>query len=104
MIIKQFNKVITELSLKIEYQMKWNKFTNIYAAFVYLLRNTENPAYVAVAISKDNQMGDDSVMECVPEGGQIRAYTSWTTPRPSLGVTRNGVVSIRKFYVKYFSF
>lgn len=32
-------------------------------------------------------------MECVPENGQIRAYTSWTLPRPSPGVTRQGVVS-----------
>lgn len=53
----------------------------------------ENPAYVAVALSTDNKMGDDSVMECVPENGQIRAYASWTLPRPNLGVTRQGVVS-----------
>ena len=50
-----------------------------------------NPAYVAVALSTDKLMGDDSVMECVPEGGSVRAYTSWTVPRPNLGVTRNGV-------------
>ncbi|XP_055318321.1 putative ferric-chelate reductase 1 homolog isoform X3 [Sitodiplosis mosellana] len=51
----------------------------------------DNPAYVAVALSNDDKMGDDSVMECVPEAGQIRAYTSWTMPRPNLGVTRQGV-------------
>lgn len=38
-------------------------------------------------------MGDDAVMECVPENGAIRAYASWTTPAPNLGVTRQGVVS-----------
>lgn len=54
---------------------------------------SSNPAYVAVALSTDNKMGDDSAMECVPENGQIRAYTSWTLPRPSPGVTRQGVVS-----------
>lgn len=55
---------------------------------------SEGPAaYLAVALSDDNQMGDDSVMECVPENGQIRAYTSYTTPRPNLGVTRQGIVS-----------
>ncbi|XP_031639436.1 putative ferric-chelate reductase 1 homolog isoform X2 [Contarinia nasturtii] len=51
----------------------------------------ENPAYVAVALSSDDKMGDDSVMECVPEAGQIRAYASWTLPRPNLGVTRQGI-------------
>lgn len=54
---------------------------------------SDNPAYVAVALSDDNKMGDDSVMECLPESGQVRAYTSWTNARPSLGVTRDGVVS-----------
>lgn len=53
----------------------------------------ENPSYVAVALSTDDKMGDDSVMECVPEAGNIRAYTSWTLPRPNLGVTRQGIVS-----------
>lgn len=57
---------------------------------------SDNAAYVAVALSDDDKMGDDSVMECVPEAGQIRAYTSWTLPRPNLGVTREGVVSWTK--------
>lgn len=48
---------------------------------------------MAVALSNDVQMGQDSVMECVPEGGSVRAYSSWTLPRPNLGVTRDGVVS-----------
>lgn len=60
----------------------------------------ENPAYVAVALSQDGIMGDDSVMECVPEQGQIRAYTSWTLPRPNLGVTREGVVSCAQISAK----
>lgn len=38
-------------------------------------------------------MGEDAVMECVPENGAIRAYASWTTPAPNLGATRQGVVS-----------
>lgn len=58
----------------------------------------DNPAYVAVALSTDDKMGDDSVMECVPEAGQIRAYTSWTLPRPNLGVTRQGVVCVFKYF------
>lgn len=54
---------------------------------------SENPAYIAVALSTDSKMGNDSVMECVREGGQVRAYTSWTLPPPNLGVTRENVVS-----------
>lgn len=53
----------------------------------------ENPAYVAVALSTDSSMGDDSVMECIPENGNIKAYTSWTSPGPNYGATRDGVVS-----------
>lgn len=67
---------------------------------VFYLFSLDNPAYVAVALSTDNKMGDDSVMECVPEAGQIRAYSSWTLPRPNLGVTRQGVVS--KYILKDF--
>lgn len=54
----------------------------------------DNLAYVAVALSNDDKMGDDSVMECVPENGRVHAYTSWTLPRPNLGVTRQGIVSL----------
>lgn len=48
-------------------------------------------AYVALALSRDNVMGEDSVMECVAEQGAVRAYTSWNHPRTN---TRAGVVSI----------
>lgn len=52
----------------------------------------DNARYVAVGLSQDAKMGDDSVMECVRENGRIIAYASWTTPRPNLGNTRQGVV------------
>lgn len=58
----------------------------------------ENPRYVAVGLSEDTKMGDDSVMECVRENGQIQAYSSWNTPRPNLGNTREGVVSVSVYY------
>lgn len=35
-------------------------------------------------------MGDDSVIECVPEQGTVNAYASWTLFGP-YGVTRQGV-------------
>lgn len=60
----------------------------------------DNPAYVAVGLSTDNRMGEDAVMECVPENGQVRAYTSWTTPSPNLGVIRQGVVSILNHFIE----
>lgn len=49
------------------------------------------PAYVASALSTDEKMGNDSAIECVPEQGQIRAYTSWTYREPNFGVTRDNV-------------
>uniref|UniRef100_U5EVK0 Putative ferric-chelate reductase 1 n=1 Tax=Corethrella appendiculata TaxID=1370023 RepID=U5EVK0_9DIPT len=48
------------------------------------------PAYVAFGLSFDNKMGDDSVIECVPEQGVVNAYTSWTQAQP-YGVTRDGI-------------
>ena len=53
----------------------------------------ENPAYVAVGLSNNDKMGDASVMECVPEAGSIRAYTSYTSGAPNYGITREQVVS-----------
>ena len=49
--------------------------------------------YVAFGLSRDVIMGNDSVIECVEEEGSVRAYTSWNNPRPSLGNTRQEVVS-----------
>lgn len=48
------------------------------------------PAYVAVGLSNDAKMGDDSVIECVPEQGTVNAYTSWTSASP-YGVSRQGI-------------
>lgn len=48
-------------------------------------------AYVASALSMDDKMGNDSVIECVPEGGSVRAYSSWTYREPNFGVTRENV-------------
>lgn len=49
------------------------------------------PAYVAAGLSEDDKMGDDLVIECIQQGGRILAYTSYTTPRPNLGVSREDV-------------
>uniref|UniRef100_A0A1L8E3J5 Putative reeler domain protein n=1 Tax=Nyssomyia neivai TaxID=330878 RepID=A0A1L8E3J5_9DIPT len=49
-----------------------------------------NPAYVAVGLSKDDKMMDDSVIECVPEGGRVNVYASWTEARPYNAVRQAG--------------
>lgn len=61
------------------------------------------PLYIATGLSNDNQMGEDSITECVYENGIIRSYASWTTPRNPTGLNaiREGVVStyIYLFYI-----
>lgn len=42
-------------------------------------------------MSHDNQMGDDSVIECVNFGGSVTAYTSYTVGRT--GAFRTDIVS-----------
>lgn len=44
-----------------------------------------------MALSMDAKMGDDSVIECIPESGSVRAYTSWTSGSPNYGVSRENV-------------
>ncbi|XP_014608300.1 PREDICTED: putative ferric-chelate reductase 1 homolog [Polistes canadensis] len=36
--------------------------------------------YVAVGLSENNKMDDDSVVECTNDGNDIKLYTSWNTP------------------------
>lgn len=50
--------------------------------------------YIALAISEDDMMGQDSVVECVNEGGNrpITAHTSFTNNDRS-GSPRTGIVS-----------
>lgn len=54
---------------------------------------------MAVALSMDDKMGDDSVMECVPEQGTVKAYTSWTSGMPNYGASRDQVVRKMYFYL-----
>ncbi|XP_058125486.1 putative ferric-chelate reductase 1 homolog isoform X1 [Anopheles ziemanni] len=61
------------------------------ARYVFELKSGHNrPAYVAFGLSNDAKMGDDSVLECVPEQGTVNAYASWTNVGP-YGSTRVGV-------------
>lgn len=40
------------------------------------------PAYVALGFSYDDKMGDASIMECVSEQGNVKAFTSYTVAKP----------------------
>ncbi|XP_049298973.1 putative ferric-chelate reductase 1 homolog isoform X2 [Anopheles funestus] len=61
------------------------------ARYVFEMKAGYNsPAYVALGLSDDAKMGDDSVIECVPEQGTVNTYASWTTVGP-YGSTRLGV-------------
>lgn len=64
--------------------------------YEFEMQATDGAAWVGVGLSEDDQMGDDSVIECVKEGNGVEAYMSWTTPRPSLGVNRLRNVSIQR--------
>lgn len=50
-----------------------------------------NAAYVALGLSADTKMGNDAVIECVPEQGTIRAYASLTAGPPNYAAIRAGV-------------
>lgn len=50
--------------------------------------------YVAMGLSRDNMMGQDSVIECVAED-QIRAYTSFTNTAGARGSPRIDVRMIK---------
>ncbi|KAF2879335.1 hypothetical protein ILUMI_26846 [Ignelater luminosus] len=56
--------------------------------YEFEMKATGSPAWVGVGLSEDNQMGDDSVLECAKEGNSVKPYLSWTTPRQNLGVFR----------------
>jgi hypothetical protein len=51
-------------------------------------------AYIALALSEDNLMGNDSAIECVNENGIVKAYTSFTRAIPNnYGARRSDIVS-----------
>lgn len=64
---------------------------DIYEFEVKSGQSNEKPAYVAVGISEDDKMGDDFVMECIPENNKVQLYSSWTTGNPNYGLSRDGV-------------
>lgn len=68
--------------------------------FFEMKSSFQNPAYIAVGLSTDDKMGKDSVMECVPEGGAINVYSSYTTSGSgNYGAPRTNVVSINRLRI-----
>lgn len=49
----------------------------------------EVPRYVAVGLSLDARMEDDSVVECVQVNGVIEVFMSYTQRNPSTAVRHN---------------
>ncbi|KAK9732358.1 Reeler domain [Popillia japonica] len=57
--------------------------------YEFELKADKSASWVGVGLSEDAKMGDDSVVECVKDrNGGVKAYMSWTSPRPNLGVSR----------------
>ncbi|XP_063371982.1 putative ferric-chelate reductase 1 homolog isoform X1 [Cydia amplana] len=58
--------------------------------YTFEIQGTDNPKYVAAALSMDNKMGDDSAMECVRnDNGRVSLFTSWTYPKAEPYVRRS---------------
>lgn len=57
------------------------------------MRSWKTAKYIAMGLSLDREMGDDSVMECVKEGDEIKVYSSWTVVGASYAAEREGIVS-----------
>jgi len=55
------------------------------------MKGQRGNGYVASGLSTDGRMGDDSVVECVKDGNDVKIYMSYTG---LFDVSRDGVVSI----------
>lgn len=53
--------------------------------------------YIAMGLSLDREMGDDSVMECVKDGNEVKLYQSYTVVGDHYEAQRNNVVSLEVF-------
>ncbi|KAL7014116.1 hypothetical protein ACKWTF_015752 [Chironomus riparius] len=58
---------------------------------IFEMRSWKSAKYIAMGLSTDKEMGDDSVMECVKEGDEIKAYSSWTVVGANYASVREGI-------------
>lgn len=42
------------------------------------MRSYKGAKWIGMSLSNDDRMGDDSVIECVNENGEVKVYSSWT--------------------------
>ncbi|XP_034935155.1 putative ferric-chelate reductase 1 homolog [Chelonus insularis] len=58
-------------------------------------------SYIAVGLSNDNKMGDDSVVECIKENDTVSLHMSWNYGRDNMrNSTPDGIVSLEKTSVE----
>ncbi|XP_032675276.1 putative ferric-chelate reductase 1 homolog isoform X2 [Odontomachus brunneus] len=63
--------------------------------YIFELQAQRNARYVAVGLSDDKNMGDDSVVECTNEGGEIALHMSWNSgKRNTRHMTPEGAVQL----------
>ncbi|XP_044006147.1 putative ferric-chelate reductase 1 homolog isoform X2 [Aphidius gifuensis] len=61
----------------------------------------EGGKYVALGISNDEKMGDDSVVECVDEADAIKIYMSWNDGKKNNRITNTGgMVKLQKSFIE----
>lgn len=66
------------------------------------LQAGSNAAWVAVGLSDDQKMGDDSVIECVKSAnGVVGAYMSWTTAKPYSSTRLTNVSCLLQIWNNY---
>ncbi|XP_076166775.1 putative ferric-chelate reductase 1 homolog isoform X2 [Ptiloglossa arizonensis] len=56
--------------------------------------------YVAVGLSDDSKMGDDSVVECANEGGEIALHMSWNSGKHNTRQPMEGAVQLESSSIK----
>ncbi|XP_015433243.1 PREDICTED: putative ferric-chelate reductase 1 homolog isoform X2 [Dufourea novaeangliae] len=56
--------------------------------------------YVAVGLSDDSKMGDDSVVECANEGGEIALHMSWNSGKHNMRQPMEGAVQLESSSIK----
>ncbi|XP_031831549.1 putative ferric-chelate reductase 1 homolog isoform X2 [Nomia melanderi] len=56
--------------------------------------------YVAVGLSNDSYMGDDSVVECTNEDGEIALHMSWNSGKTNKRLPMNGAVQLESSSIK----
>ncbi|RLU19579.1 hypothetical protein DMN91_008136 [Ooceraea biroi] len=63
--------------------------------YIFEMQARRNAKYVAVGLSDDKNMGDDSVVECTNEGDEIALHMSWNTgKRNTRHATPEGAVQL----------